>query len=171
MPNIGVYEHIDYNELIEDLKEDLDSGFMTDESPVYAVRSDYTVTLKNINKNFSPVLDFLYADPKLQNKLVTMTVTEAKKLMREVISNLAEDESAKGNALKESSQLLLKDLEDYTKMNKKRGERPVKLLMTEPVEGYGACPMNLYYQEDDAADEVELTTAKALMNEFVLCNG
>ncbi len=175
MPNIGNYPSIDYTDLIEDLKEDLSSGIITEESNLYVVRQVFTVTIKRgdeILGEFAPVLDYLFERPELQSSLMTTTVREAKKLCRDAIINLGNDITDEGDSIRQASEMLLDDLEDYTKMNKKRNDRKCKVLLTtETEDGRKACPMMVYLEENEAGDNVSMMKAVDLMKEFELCNG
>lgn len=175
MPNIGNYPSIDYTDLIEDLKEDLSSGIITEESNLYVVRQLFTVTIKRGDETlgeFAPVLDYLFERPELESTLTSTTVREAKKLCRDTIENLGDDVTDEGDSIRQASEMLLDDLEDYTKMNKKRNDRKCKVLLTsETKDGRKSCPMMVYLEKNEAGDEVGMMTAGDLMKEFELCNG
>ena len=71
---------IDYTDMLEDLKEDIASGYITEESTLYLVRQKEDVFVEARGENVFPVIDYFYDSPALKEDIVSMTVADAKKL-------------------------------------------------------------------------------------------
>ena len=71
---------IDYVDLIEDLREDLNKNIINESSLLYIVRQKESITLDCTEGSFYPIVDFFYTQPELASPLTQMTIIDAKKL-------------------------------------------------------------------------------------------
>ena len=153
---------IDYTDMLEDLKEDIASGYITEESTLYLVRQKEDVFVEAKGENVFPVIDYFYDSPALKEDIVSMTVADAKKLCFEVLEKLTDE---KDEAFAAAVKLLTSDLKDYTAGNNKRNERLCKVVF----EDKSGVPMMIYYDETDAADKITSVTASDLIKELESC--
>lgn len=165
---------IDYSDLLEDLKSDLESGFLDKESQLYIVRREKAITLDCAEGEFKPVVDFYYTDPELRDKLSSMTVVDAKKLCFAAIDVIKEKETEHAddrlNAYKLSCSLISSDLADYTKGKSQRNDESCLVLLTKPSDETPMLPMMVYLQDEAVSDSVELIKVTTLLDELELCN-
>ena len=82
---------IDYTDMLEDLKEDIASGYITEESTLYLVRQKEDVFVEAKGENVFPVIDYFYDRPALKEDIASMTVADAKKLCFEVLEKLTDE--------------------------------------------------------------------------------
>ena len=150
------FPNIDYSDLIADLGDDMESGYIDEQSKLYLVRQLSAINVECCGKQMRPVIDYFYDKPELNMTLTCVTVNEAKKVC------FAALEKIDNEAMKANVELLTQDLKDYTAGNNKRNEKLCSLLF----EKENNIPMMVYYEDSDAASEVECITAGELMSEL-----
>lgn len=153
------FPSIDYEDMIDDLREDLEQGYITEDSILYVLRQKTPVFVECISKEALPVLDYFYDKPVLKEALSSMTVKEAKKVCFD-IEAAAEDDN-----LKAAVKILIDDMNSYSKGNPKRNSRPCKMIVTEKD-----LPMMVYYQDYDPADTLGKVRAGDLLLELTSCS-
>ena len=153
---------IDYTDMLEDLKEDIASGYITEESTLYLVRQKEDVFVEVKGENVFPVIDYFYDKPVLKEDIASMTVADAKKLCFEVLEKLTDD---KDEAFAAAVKLLTSDLKDYTSGNNKRNERTCQVVFEEAK----GVPMMIYYDDTAAADKLTSISAADLIKELEGC--
>ncbi|MBO4242846.1 MAG: hypothetical protein J5883_06165 [Clostridiales bacterium] len=151
---------IDYEDMISDISEDIEAGYITLESTLYIVRQATAVNCEACGKEVFPVLEFFYETPELFEELREMTVEEAKKVCYAALETLSDEDS-----LKTVVAVLAEDLKEYTAGNGKRNSRPCRMLF----EKSSLAPMMIYFDDSDAGDKIEKTTAGDLLEELRSC--
>ncbi|MCQ2534551.1 MAG: hypothetical protein MJ172_08305 [Clostridia bacterium] len=162
------YSYIDYNDMIAELKEDLEQGIISEESSVYIIRQNTPVTLSSSSEVFYPVLDYLYMEPELKTSLVPLTIAEAKRAFYALNDEFRAD-SCKLNLKDTYLQILaeiLKSLGDYTHGRSKRNDETISVVYTLKDN----IPFAFFFDDDDASDELEAVNVKELMQELLSCN-
>ena len=151
-----VYPVIDYEDMIADLTDDVEGGFVTKDATLYIVRQKTPVYCEALGAQVRPVIEYFYEIPKLYPELKDMTVDECKKICFASLDKI-EDE-----AMKAAVSLIIEDLKDYTKGNPGRNDRKCKVVF----EAEDLIPMMVYYDDTDAGDEVESITVADLVSEL-----
>lgn len=153
------FPSIDYEDMISDINEDIEEGYITEDSVLYVLRQKTPVFVECIQAEALPVLDFFYDKPVLKEELSSMSVKEAKKVCFD-IEAASEDEN-----LKAAIKILIDDMNSYSKGNPKRNTRPCKMILTE-----NDLPMMVYYQDFDPADTLTKISAGELLSELKSCS-
>jgi hypothetical protein len=156
------YPSIDYTDMISDLKEDISSEFITEDSMLYVVRQKEEVYVEAKGENVFPVIDYFYDRPALKEDIVTMKVADAKKLCFEILEQLTDTED---DSFAAAVKLLTEDLKSYTAGNPKRNSRSCKVLF----EDNSGIPMMIYYDDTGAADKLASISAGELLKELKDC--
>ena len=136
------YDFIDYDELLESINGDLEDKTLTEDSVIYLVRQKNAVKVGN--KDFFPVMDYFYDDPELNDSLTRMKVVEAKKLIFDKI------EKTENEAWKETLQILVGDLQAYTKNRSKRNDNDCFLLFIKDTD----MPIMLFFEEEEPSEKI-----------------
>lgn len=162
------YSSIDYTDMISELKEDLDSGFINSDDELYIIRQNTPVTLSTSSEVFYPVLDYLYSEPKLKKGLAIMPIAEIKRKCYALLDDLEHgvDCPFEREACTQVIEEITKSLGDYTKGKSKRNDEPVSIILTEA----GDIPFAFFYDSDDASDTLEMIKASELLQELERCN-
>lgn len=151
-----VYPVIDYEDMIADLTDDVEGGFITKDANLYVVRQKTPVYCEALGAEVRPVIEYFYEIPKLYPELKEMTVDECKKICFACLEKIDDE------AMKAAVSLIIEDLKDYTKGNPGRNERNCKVVF----EAEDLIPMMVYYDDTDAGDEVESITVADLVSEL-----
>ena len=149
-------EFIDYEDMIADLTDDVEGGYIKKDSMVYIVRQSEAVYCEALQEEICPVVDYFYDSPKLLPELKKMTVDDCKKICFAALDK-TDDE-----AMRAAVNLLIEDLKDYTKGNPKRNERICSVVF----EAESLIPMMVYYDDTGAGDELELVSVADLVSEL-----
>lgn len=150
--------HDEASELIYQLNEEIEGGFVTAEEELYVVRSLYPTTVGG--KEIYPVVDFFFNNPPLKEELTVMTVMEAKKLIFKLIDDIADDEEA--DELKAVLSEHASCLKDYTANNNKRNDSKCYVINFKD----SVFPMMIYFEEDDICKTLSKITVADLMEEL-----
>jgi hypothetical protein len=153
------FPRIDYEDMINDLRDDMEQGYITEDSTLYVLRQKTPVFVECISREALPVLDYFYDKPALKEELPSMTVKEAKKVCFDIEAG-TDDEN-----LKAAAKILIDDMNAYTKGNPKRNSRLCRMLLTE-----NDLPMMVYYQDYDPADTAGKVRAGDLLAELTSCS-
>ena len=78
------FPSIDYEDMISDLNEDMEQGYINEGSSLYILRQKTPVFVSCAECEGYPVLDYFYDRPVLKEELSCMTVKEARKLAKEL---------------------------------------------------------------------------------------
>lgn len=154
------YSYIDYNDMISELKDDLDQGFVSEDSELYIIRQNTPVTLSSSSEVFYPVLDYLYMEPELRTDLVSMTIADAK---REFYSL---KETVTSETYLQILSEILNSLSEYTHGRSKRNDEKILVVYTKE----SGLPFTFFFENDDANDELETIAVKELLQELECCN-
>ena len=149
------FPSIDYEDMISDLNEDMEQGYINEGSNLYILRQKTPVFVSCAECEGYPVLDYFYDRPVLKEELSCMTVKEAKAFCFDLMGS-SEDES-----LKSALKILTDDMNAYAKGNPKRNSRMCKMILTEDN-----LPMMVYYQDFDLDDKLTVITAGDLLTEL-----
>ena len=149
-------EFIDYEDMIADLTDDVEGGYIKKDSMVYIVRQSEAVYCEALQEEICPVVDYFYDSPKLLPELKKMTVDDCKKICFACLEKIDDE------AMKAAVSLIIEDLKDYTKGNPGRNDRKCKVVF----EAEDLIPMMVYYDDTDAGDEVESVTVADLVAEL-----
>ena len=155
-----VYPVIDYEDMINDLTDDIEGNFIKKDAMLYIVRQKKPVYCEAMGGEVRPVIDYFYETPALFPDVKSMTVAGCKKLCFEALSLL---EDMDDEAMKAAVSLIIEDLKDYTAGNPGRNERPCKVVL----EAESMIPMMVYYDDTDAGDEVETISVADLVSELI----
>lgn len=158
MPNS--YPMIDYEDMINDLTDDIEGNFIKKDAMLYIVRQKTPVYCEAMGAPVRPVIDYFYETPALLPDVKTLSVADCKKLCFEALSRL---EDTGDEAMKTAVSLIIEDLKDYTAGNSGRNERICKVVF----EAQSLIPMMVYYDDTDAADEVETISVADLVSELI----
>lgn len=150
---------IDYDNLKEDLADDLESGFITKDSTLYIIRQKNDILVESVNETTKPIVDYFYDQPKLRTKLVTIPVVKAKEATFAALKIL--EENNENEAIKASLTLVISDLKDYTAGNNKRNDNMCSLVLTEQ-----SIPIMVYFDYNEVTDELAETTVEKLFHEI-----
>lgn len=171
MNSIENWESIDYNDILDDISEDLDSGMLTPDTELYILRQNGKVKITGTDLVVSPVLDFFYNDPELEPNLRKMTILDLKKICyeaKEHIDNVANQNLKE--VLATTLDLLITEMSSYTKNNSKRNNEPCKVVFTKETEKCISCPLIFFYEENDCCDEIEIIKTSVLLDELKKCS-
>lgn len=158
MPNDSTsYNSIDYAEILESLQEDLKDSTLTDDSDILVVR--HASSVKIGGKEFYPIMDYFYTRPELDEKLTKMTVLEAKQLLFKAKDEFEDDFS------KSTIDIIISDLQAYTKNRSKRNENSCFLLFTKEEK----LPIMLFFDEEKPQENVFLSKVSDIMAEIKEC--
>lgn len=176
MANVEKFPMIDYEDLIEDLIDDIESDFIQKDSKLYIIRQNSEIQVECAdNRIFKPVVEYFYSVPAVQTTLFDTTVDAAKKVcysLPEILDRAEDDEpTISKDSAKANINMLIEDLSDYTKGNGKRNDRSCKILLTEVVGTMPAFPMAVYFEENDICSDVDTMSAEELLAELRLCAG
>lgn len=162
------FTYIDYEDMLQELKEDLEQGFITNESSLYIIRQNTPVTLPKSNEAIYPILDYFYTDPKLNSETKVMSIADAKKTCYALLDSLkAQDCPISGkDTFAEVLEVIVQTLGEYTKGKSKRNDEPVSLIYTQDTN----LPFTFYYDSDDASDCLETISVSTLLEELNFCN-
>lgn len=150
--------HDEAAELIYQLNEEIEGGFITDSEELYVVRSLYPTTING--KEIYPVVDFFFDNPPLKEELTVMKVIETKQLIFKLIDDLADDEDAA--ELKAVLGEHAACLKDYTANNNKRNDSNCYVINFKD----SVFPMMIYFEEDDISKTLSKITVADLMAEL-----
>ena len=75
-----VYPVIDYEDMIADLTDDVEGGFVKKDATLYIVRQSKPVYCEALGAEVRPVIDYFYETPALFPDVKTMTVADCKKI-------------------------------------------------------------------------------------------
>lgn len=153
------YDSIDYEEILESLKSDLDDSTLKPDSDIYVVR--HSSSVKVGGKDFFPVMDYFYMNPVLDDKLTKMTVLEAKQLLFKAKEEFVDDFS------KSTIDIIIGDLQAYTKNRSKRNENSCFLLFTKE----DRLPIMLFFEEEAPKEEIFLSKVSDILDEITACFG
>jgi len=156
-----VYPVIDYEDMIDDLNDDIEGNFIKADSTLYIVRQKTPVFCEALGAEVCPVIDYFYEFPRLFPEIKQMTVDECKKITYDAIDRAEDDE------MRAALHLLAEDLKDYTKGNPGRNERTCKVVFT----AEDLYPVMVYYDSTDAADSVEAISVTDLLEELNRSSG
>lgn len=150
--------HDEAAELIYQLNEEIEGGFVTEDEELYVVRSLYPTSVNG--KEICPVVDFFFNNPPLKEELTVMKVLEVKQLIFKLLDDLSEDEEAAEikYVLNEHAACL----KDYTANNNKRNEKDCYVINYKD----STFPMMIYFEEDDISKNLEKITVKSLLEEL-----
>ena len=151
------YISIDYSEIRESLLSDLEDKTLTEDSMIYVTRHRSKVNIKGKDRN--PIIDYFYAKPEIDDKLTEMTVLEAKKLMFDARERYDDDFS------RETLDLMISDLQDYTKNRPNRNNRKCFLLFTSETR----FPIMLYFEDEEVQSTLSLSKLSDILNEIDEC--
>ncbi len=151
---------IDYEDMISDLTEDIESKFIDRDATLFIVRQKTPVYCEAYGGEVCPVIDYFYDSPALFPDIKTMTVRECKEVCFAALEKL---EQSGDDALKASVGLIIEDLKDYTAGNSGRNDRQCKVVFADQT----LIPMMVYYDDTDAADKVESITVADLVLELI----
>jgi len=152
---------IDYEDMISDLNDDIESGYITPESALFVIRQATSVNCEACGKEVFPVLDYFYETPELFEDLKEMTVEEAKKICFAALETLED----KNPSLKTAVAVLAEDLKDYTAGNGKRNSRLCRVVFEKTY----LSPIMIYFDDNDAGDRIEKISAGELIEELNSC--
>lgn len=152
---------IDYEDMISDLKEDMESGYISPDSTLYVIRQKTAVMCEACGQEVFPVLDYFYETPELFEELREMTVEEAKKVCFAALETLTD----KNPSLKTAVAVLAEDLKEYTAGNGKRNQRLCRIVF----EKSSLAPMMIYFDDNDAGDKVLTAKVGDLLKELESC--
>ncbi|MBR1797664.1 MAG: hypothetical protein IJ757_06620 [Clostridiales bacterium] len=155
---------IDYEDMLSDLNDDIESGFIKEDVTLFIVRMKNAVLCEAFGGEVRPVIDYFYDSPALYPELKEITVSDCKKLCFAALEKLQENED---ESLKAAVSLIIEDLKDYTAGNNKRNERLCKVIF----EQESLIPLMVYFDDTDAGDEVEAITAGDLIKELRISSG
>mgnify|MGYP003304833939 CR=1 FL=1 len=171
MNAIETWESIDYDELLADLLDDIESGMLTNDTELYIIRQNGQVKIAGTDLVVSPVFDYFYDEPALEPKLRDMTIVDLKKICYDIKDKLAN--TPDGNMkeiLTETIEIEISELSGYTKNNSKRNDEPCKVIFTKENENFPSCPLLFFYKDDDCKDEIETIKATILIDELLKCS-
>ena len=151
------YDSIDYGEISEALRSDLDDGTLTPKSDIFVVRHSQAVRIGGTD--YYPVMDYFYMNPALEDSLTKMTVLEAKKLLFKAKEEF-EDEFSRSTI-----DIIISDLQAYTKNRSKRNDNPCFLLLTKEEK----LPMMLFFGEEAPKEEVYISKVSDILDEISEC--
>ena len=157
------YPIIDYEDMLIDLKDDLEGGFIKKDDTLYIIRQKTPVFCEAFGGEVCPVLDYFYDRPKLLPELKEMTVRNCKELCFSATEVLEENGD---DTLKAAVSLIIEDLKDYTAGSPKRNDRPCRVVF----EKESLAPMMVYFDDNDAGDEVEEIQVSDLLSELHKCS-
>ena len=160
------FPDIDYKDMIMELSFDLQNGYVNEDSDLYIIRQREAVFVEKCEKEVLPIIDYFYFLPELKLEVKTMSVLDAKKACFEALDILSGNDVPNKEALTEAVSVLTSDLKQYTKGNNKRNEKLCKIVYTANPE----VPMMIYFDDEDAADSLEIIKAKDLMDELKTCS-
>ena len=158
-----VYPVIDYEDMINDLTDDIEGNFIKKDAMLYIVRQKASVYCEAAGADVRPVIDYFYETPALFTDIKSMTVADCKKICFEALSRL---DDMGDEAMKAAVSLIIEDLKDYTAGNSGRNSRPCKVVF----EAENLIPMMVYYDDTDAGDEVESISVRDLVSELIKCS-
>lgn len=151
------YINEEYSRIIEDLKEEITEGYISENENLYVVRQSHE---ENLNGNkITPVVDFFFEMPALSEKMSKAKVVDVKKGLFEMVAALPEDADPN---IKEALNMHINCLKDYTSQNSKRNDKVCTLVVAEE----SGLPMAIYFEEDEVADTLTRMTAKDLLAEL-----
>lgn len=150
------FPSIDYSDMIADLTDDIDSGFIGPDSRLYIVRQNSPIYIECCDRECRPVVDYFYDSPELMTALRRMSVKDAKQLCFDAL------EVTKDSAMNAAVAALISDLKDYTAGNGRRNERACSMVFANnpPV------PLMVYFDDSDVADTLEEMSTEALLAEL-----
>jgi hypothetical protein len=151
---------IDYEDMIADLTDDIEGNYIDKNAMLYIVRMKTPVYCEAYGGEVRPVIDYFYETPALFTDIKTMTVKDCKEICFAALEKL---EDSGDEALKAAVGLIIEDLKDYTKGNSGRNERNCKVVF----QAESLIPMMVYYDDSDAADEVESISVADLVTELI----
>ena len=150
----------EYAELLLQLNEELEGGFVKENEELYVIRQAYAVDAGG--RSIRPVIDFFFREPELEPSMAKVKVDEAKKICFGLLDSLKDKEDSED--LKEALNLHISCLKDYTAGNGKRNEKDCFIIRVKD----SAFPMMIYFEEDDVSADLETITAKELAEELRL---
>ena len=159
MNSIPSFESIDYSELIESLNSDIADNTLSNDSTILLVRQKGAVKVGN--KEYFPVMDYFYESPELEPSLTKMKVIEAKKLVFEMKDKVDDD------IWKETLDIIIGDLQAYTKNRSKRNDNDCYLLFIKDTK----LPMMLFFEDEEPSMEVTSAKVSDVLSELSECNG
>ena len=159
MNSIPSFESIDYSELIESLNSDIADNTLSNDSTILLVRQKGAVKVGN--KEYFPVMDYFYESPELEPSLTKMKVIEAKKLVFEMKNKVDDD------IWKETLDIIIGDLQAYTKNRSKRNDNDCYLLFIKDTK----LPMMLFFEDEEPSMEVTSAKVSDVLSELSECNG
>ena len=158
MDNVTIKDEL--RELLLQLKEELDGGFVAEDEKLFVIRQAYASNIDG--KDIRPVVDFFFAEPELETTMARIKVSEAKKICFGLLENLKDKEDSED--LREALNLHISCLKDYTANNGKRNEKDCYIVRVKD----SAFPMMIYFEEDDIDPVIEKITAAELLAELKL---
>ncbi|MBP5180046.1 MAG: hypothetical protein J6127_02015 [Clostridiales bacterium] len=158
------YPVIDYEDMLDDLYDDLESEYIDDTDTVFIVRQKTPVMCEAYGGEVCPVIDYFYDKPLLLEKLQELTVSDCKKLCFTALEVF--DESG-DESLKAAVSLIVQDLKEYTAGSPKRNDRKCKVVCEKET----CAPLMVYFDDTDAGDIVEAVTVSDLIEELQKSSG
>lgn len=148
-------------DLIEQLKEEIDGGFVEPSEELYVVRS---ITPKTVNgKTIYPPVDFYFSDPALKDELREMKIIDAKRYLYGLLENIPSEEDP--NGIKEAIKLNIDIINDYVDGNKNRNNKMCYIVELKDYEA----TMNVYFEEDEISAKLSKIKAEDLLLELNNC--
>ena len=162
---------IDYVDLIEDLREDLNKKIINESSLLYIVRQKESITLDCTEGSFYPIVDFFYTQPELASPLTQMTIIDAKKLCYSSLDVLKQMDNSNNSVETFSAfcSIIASDLSDYTKGKSKRNNEHCFVLLTKSTDTLPSLPMMVYLQDEAINPVLETGKAKDILIEMQIC--
>ena len=106
-------------------------------------------------------MDYFYESPELEPSLTKMKVIEAKKLVFEMKNKVDDD------IWKETLDIIIGDLQAYTKNRSKRNDNDCYLLFIKDTK----LPMMLFFEDEEPSMEVTSAKVSDVLSELSECNG
>lgn len=150
----------EYAELLLQLNEEIEGGFVEEDEELYVIRQAYVVDVGSTT--IKPVIDFFFREPELEPTMAKVKVDEAKKICFGLLDSLKDREDA--DDLREAINMHISCLKDYTAGNGKRNDKDCLIVRVKD----SAFPMMIYFEEDDVSDRIETITAGELKKELSL---
>ena len=158
MNSIPTFESIDYEELLESLNSDIADNTLTNDSVIRLVRQSGAVKVGD--KEYFPIMDYFYESPELEPSLTKMKVLDAKKLVFE------QKEKIDDEIYKETLDIIIGDLQAYTKNRSKRNDNDCFLLFIKDTK----LPIMLFFEDEEPGMEVQISKVSDVLSEISECN-
>lgn len=158
------YPVIDYEDMLDDLNDDIESKYIKEDDVVFIVRQNEPVFCEAYGDEVYPVIDYFYSTPALLEQIQQTTVADAKKYCFTILERLNENGE---EALSAAVSLIINDLKDYTAGAPKRNDRLCKVVL----EKESHVPMMVYFDDVDVGDHIEAITVSDLLEELNRSSG